>query len=103
MAISAVLAAPAPDTLPVPVPILQRTEIHDEVGQFALSYLTGDGQAFAEQGALKPTADGTDNVLVKQGSYSYNGPDGRTYTLSYVADENGFQPTGDHLPVAPTA
>lgn len=83
------------------VPLLERTEVRDNVGQYALSYLTGDGIAVAEQGALKPTADGTGSVLVKQGSYAYVGDDGRTYTVHYVADENGYRAYGDHLPVAP--
>lgn len=83
------------------VPLLQHTETRDEFGQYALSYLTGDGIAVAEQAALKPTADGTDNVLVKQGSYAHVGDDGRTYTTHWVADELGFRAFGDHLPVAP--
>lgn len=32
------------------------------------------------------------------GSYSYIGKDGVTYSVSYKANDNGFQPTGDHLP-----
>jgi len=38
---------------------------------------------------------------VKNGSYSYTAPDGTLITVNWVADENGFQATGDHLPVAP--
>lgn len=63
------LAMPAADVshLNVPVnPVLQHTEIRDEAGQYALSYLTANGIAFAEQGALKPNREGTDNVLVQQ-------------------------------------
>merc|ERR1711909_130762 len=37
---------------------------------------------------------------VSRGSYSYE-LEGVTYTVNWVADENGFQPTGAHLPVAP--
>nr|CAD7199171.1 unnamed protein product [Timema douglasi] len=64
-------------------------------------YLSGDGTTLNEQGALKPTADGTDNVLVKQGSFSYTSPEGIPISLTYVADELGFRPEGSHLPVAP--
>ncbi|CAG2053681.1 unnamed protein product [Timema podura] len=83
------------------IPVLQRTEVRDEAGQFSLSYLSGDGTTLNEQGALKPTADGTDNVLVKQGSFSYTSPEGIPISLTYVADELGFRPEGAHLPVAP--
>merc|ERR1712035_262033 len=44
----------------------------------------------------KPEEAGT----VSQGKYSYP-EDSVTYTVTWVADENGFQATGDHLPTPP--
>lgn len=41
------------------------------------------------------------NGVKAQGSYSYTGDDGKFYEVVYSADENGFQPRGDHLPTAP--
>lgn len=53
---------------------------------------TAEGQILEEHEEL---------VLVQTGSYSYMDPEGNIITLRYIADENGFQPQGDHLPVPP--
>lgn len=41
------------------------------------------------------------DIIVQSGSYSYIAPDGTIISVSYVADENGFQAFGDHLPTPP--
>lgn len=69
-------------------------------------YLTGDGTSVQEQGALKVNPDGEykgDYTLVKKGSYQYTAPDGTPVQVTYTADENGFQPQGSVIPVAPAA
>lgn len=35
------------------------------------------------------------------GSFSYTGPDGVQYSITYTADEEGFHPQGAHLPTPP--
>jgi len=42
-----------------------------------------------------------EDVTVLKGSYDYVGPDGNTYKVEWYADETGFHPTLDHLPVLP--
>lgn len=68
-------------------------------GSFRYAYETDAGVKVAEQGVQK--IDGDKQTLAVAGSYSYTAPDGSIVQLTYVADENGFQPTGDHLPVPP--
>lgn len=64
---------------------------------FFYSVETSDGKTHQEEGQLKDV--GTENEsLVVRGSFSYVGDDGQTYTVNYLADENGFQPEGEHLP-----
>lgn len=41
------------------------------------------------------------NGVQAQGGFSYTGDDGQIYTVTYTADEGGYQPKGDHLPTPP--
>ena len=41
---------------------------------------------------------GDTEVVVMRGSYEYLGPDGQTYVVNWVADENGFRPEASHIP-----
>ncbi|XP_063619800.1 flexible cuticle protein 12-like [Cydia splendana] len=62
-------------------------------------YETSNGIKQEEQGKLANV--GTENEAIQvRGQFSYVGADGVTYTVTYVADENGFQPQGAHIPQA---
>ncbi|XP_017048572.1 larval cuticle protein 65Ag1-like [Drosophila ficusphila] len=89
-----VLAAPG-----APEAVIENLE--SEVGpeSFQFNFKTSDGVAAQEEGVLQNVGSDHESLAVK-GSYSYVGPDGVTYVVTYIADENGFQPQGAHLPVA---
>ncbi|XP_050466821.1 endocuticle structural glycoprotein SgAbd-4-like [Cataglyphis hispanica] len=70
-------------------------------GSYNYNYETGNGIQAQEQGQLVKIKNGKEDALFVQGSFSYSDPDGKLIALNYVADENGFQPTGDHLPTVP--
>ncbi|CAK1580013.1 unnamed protein product [Parnassius mnemosyne] len=70
---------------------------HDSNGGYQYGYETDNG--------ITAQADGRITVLNKdetahqvQGSVSYVSPEGQKIEITYVADENGYQPKGDHLP-----
>lgn len=65
------------------------------------SYETTNGIRAEQQGFLKNPGTQLE-AQVMQGSYSYTGPDGQVYTITYIADENGYRAEGLHIPkVAP--
>ncbi|KAH8379235.1 hypothetical protein KR009_003833 [Drosophila setifemur] len=66
---------------------------------FVFGYETSDGQSANAAGVLNNVGTDHESLAVK-GAYSFVGDDGQTYTVTYIADENGFQPQGAHLPVA---
>ncbi|XP_039965446.1 larval cuticle protein 65Ag1-like [Bactrocera tryoni] len=60
---------------------------------------TSDGKAAQEQGVVQDLGS-EDEAIAVRGFYSYIGDDGQTYRVDYIADKNGFQPQGAHIPVA---
>ncbi|CRK99895.1 CLUMA_CG013198, isoform A [Clunio marinus] len=67
---------------------------------YQYAYETSKGIKAEESGQLK-NAGSEQEAIEAKGAFSYQSPEGENIALSYVADENGFQPTGDHLPQPP--
>ena len=57
---------------------------------------TDTGEFRREQGRVK---NGNTNEI--SGEYSWTSPEGEEVSFTYVADENGYQAQGSHLPEAP--
>ncbi|EDW72936.1 uncharacterized protein Dwil_GK16913 [Drosophila willistoni] len=72
-----------------------------QVGPSQYSHVleTSDGTAIQAQGHLENEGHEDASIAVK-GSYKFVADDGQTYQVDYVADKNGYQPSGAHLPVA---
>lgn len=64
-------------------------------------YETGNEIQAEEKGYVKNLGNPEQETQVAEGSYSYTAPDGTRISVTYVADENGFVPVGDHLPTPP--
>lgn len=69
-----------------------KSEGPDAEGNYAYSFDTSNGIQQEENGNLERGA---------AGYFAFVSPEGDKYTLTYTANENGFQPTGDHLPTPP--
>lgn len=63
-----------------------------EDGSYQYQFDTTNGIAAQESGVGGHYASG---------SSAYYAPDGQLISLSYTADENGFHPSGEHLPTPP--
>ncbi|XP_001656601.2 cuticle protein CP14.6 [Aedes aegypti] len=94
--------------------VSQNSDIQPD-GSFNYAFETGNGIKVEDQGTIRqvkvPKTDATGRAIgedvipvsVQTGSFQYTAPDGQIITIKYIADENGFQPQGAHLPVAPVA
>lgn len=74
--------------------ILRQDQDQDENG-YHYFYQTENLINAEEFGKVNQGANGGTNA---RGFYEYTGDDGVKYRVDYVADENGFQPSGAHLP-----
>ncbi|CAG9786061.1 unnamed protein product [Diatraea saccharalis] len=69
-------------------------------GTYRYSYDTPTGISAHESGS--PRAAGPEGPAVTaEGGFSFRAPDGQQISLTYTADENGFHPTGSHIPTPP--
>ncbi|XP_015604921.1 endocuticle structural glycoprotein SgAbd-1 [Cephus cinctus] len=84
-----------------PIAILRQAQDIAPDGSYSYNYDTENGISVAENGAPKPVGPKGEPAVVVSGQYQYPAPDGTVIQVTYSADENGFQPQGAHLPVAP--
>ncbi|KAJ8721935.1 hypothetical protein PYW08_004337 [Mythimna loreyi] len=69
-------------------------------GNYQYAYQTSNGISGRADAVAKPA--GKDEVTLDvSGSNSYTAPDGQVISLVWVANENGYQPQGAHLPTPP--
>ncbi|CAK1604165.1 unnamed protein product [Parnassius mnemosyne] len=79
------------------VQLLRFDSDNDGLGTYNFAFEQSDGTKKEEQGELRNA--GTDEEFVAmKGSYSWLGPDNVLYTITYTADENGFNPTIEQGP-----
>ncbi|XP_013186231.2 uncharacterized protein LOC106131620 [Amyelois transitella] len=81
--------------------VKQGSEINPD-GSYNYFYETDNGIAAQEQGTPR-NFGGNPPVIpdVAQGSFSWTSPEGQPIAISYIADENGYQPQGDAIPTPP--
>jgi loricrin len=84
-----------------PIPILKFDNQQNHDGSYNYAFETANGINAHEQGFVKNAGVKDGEIQVQQGYYSYTSPDGHPISVQYIADENGFQVKGDHLPTPP--
>ncbi|XP_050301291.1 pupal cuticle protein 20-like [Anthonomus grandis grandis] len=77
------------------IPILKLAADNNGDGTYRYQYETGNSISAEEQGEAR--GQGTK----AHGSYSYTSPEGEVVSISYTADENGYNPQGSHIPTPP--
>ncbi|XP_026750002.2 adhesive plaque matrix protein-like [Galleria mellonella] len=83
-----------------PSSLIKNDITYGDNGSYKYEYEIADGTYASEEGySINPNTE--NESIVKIGKYSYPGPDGKVYTVTYWADHTGFHATGDHIPTPP--
>ncbi|XP_034946231.1 endocuticle structural glycoprotein SgAbd-1-like [Chelonus insularis] len=76
----------------------QQLEVNFD-GSYVNNFETSNGISHQETGQPKQVEQET--PVVSQGNEAWTAPDGQAISLTWTADENGFQAQGSHIPTAP--
>ncbi|CAG9769050.1 unnamed protein product [Ceutorhynchus assimilis] len=100
-ALVALVVSTSPSANPTPqVPVVSQDFDLAPDGSYKFNFESADGIKQEQHGAPK-VVDKDVVVEVVAGSASYTDLEGGKHEISYVADENGYQPIGADIPVAP--
>lgn len=72
--------------------VLAQNQVVNPDGSYSYNWETSNGIQAQESGV---------GGVQASGSFSYTSADGVPVAISYIADENGYQPQGDLLPTPP--
>lgn len=67
----------------------------NHIASYSFDFEQSDGHKRSEVGVLKNVGSESEAITVT-GSFSFVAEDGQTYTVTYVADENGTKPFRFH-------
>ncbi|KAK4326480.1 hypothetical protein Pmani_003006 [Petrolisthes manimaculis] len=90
-------AAPTYDSSDKTAAILRDDRVREDDGRYNFEVETANGIKISQSGS----PEGDAGAVTKSGHFSYISPEGIEVKLKFVANENGFQPESDLLPVAP--
>lgn len=93
-------------SVPVSIPVYAKAHQYHNEGSARIIQQSADidpnayRYAFETENGIAAEEVGSNNGAgtIARGFYEYVGDDGRKYRVDYTADENGFHPSGAHLP-----
>ncbi|KAG6440626.1 larval cuticle protein LCP-14 [Manduca sexta] len=80
--------------------VVRNDYVQNPEGSYNYAFESNNGISGQAEGKFK-VFDKDSAAVVVAGSSQYKGSDGKVYSLTYVADENGYQPQADFLPTPP--
>ncbi|KAK4019021.1 pupal cuticle protein 20 isoform X3 [Daphnia magna] len=85
------------------ITITAQSDVRNGDGSSQWSYAGSDGTTREESQAQLPGGKdyGNGGGNTNKGASYYISPEGQKISLTWTANENGYLPKGDHLPVAP--
>lgn len=99
-AVLVAVAIAAPSEQDVNAQVTRQENSNIGVGPWAHSFATSNGISHEESGDIEKVGTEEEAIAVR-GSFSWTDPaTNQVYTVNYVADKNGYQPEGAHLPKA---